>query len=346
MKQTAVVICPGRGTYNATELGYLKKHHSDKTEFIALLDQQREANNQTSISELDAASAYSIKKHTSSENASSIIYACAVADFQAINQEKYDIVAITGNSMGWYLALACAGALSYEQGMMLVNTMGNIMQHHGQGGQILYPTVDENWVHDAQLKATLDETVAGVKKVEGTEVYSSIHLGGFEVLAANKKALGLLAKNLPPVQDRYPLILPNHAAFHSPIMKNTSKIAKEQLSATMFNAPNVPLIDGRGRIWQSFSTDRHALYDYTLEDQVHDTYNYSSVIETSIKEFAPDKLIILGPGSTLGAPTAQELINHHWHKFNSKADFIEAQSDDPFVLSMGMNELQRNLVTQ
>ena len=30
-RKTAVVICPGRGTYNATELGYLGRHFPDPT---------------------------------------------------------------------------------------------------------------------------------------------------------------------------------------------------------------------------------------------------------------------------------------------------------------------------
>ena len=42
--------------------------------------------------------------------------------------------------------------------------------------------------------------------------------------------------------------------------------------------------------------------------EVTTTYNYSCAIEVAIKEFAPDILIILGPGSTLGAPTAQTLL--------------------------------------
>lgn len=28
--KTAVVICPGRGSYTKAELGYLGRHHSDK----------------------------------------------------------------------------------------------------------------------------------------------------------------------------------------------------------------------------------------------------------------------------------------------------------------------------
>ena len=33
--KTAVVICPGRGTYTKTELGYLSRHHADKAALLA-----------------------------------------------------------------------------------------------------------------------------------------------------------------------------------------------------------------------------------------------------------------------------------------------------------------------
>ena len=33
-KQRVVVICPGRGTYNKEELGYLKRLHADKVELV------------------------------------------------------------------------------------------------------------------------------------------------------------------------------------------------------------------------------------------------------------------------------------------------------------------------
>ena len=31
MKKTALVVCPGRGTYNKAELGYISQHASDST---------------------------------------------------------------------------------------------------------------------------------------------------------------------------------------------------------------------------------------------------------------------------------------------------------------------------
>lgn len=38
--------------------------------------------------------------------------------------------------------------------------------------------------------------------------------------------------------------------------------------------------------------------------------NFSKAIEVAIKELAPDKLIIFGPGATLGGAVAQSFIDH------------------------------------
>ena len=110
-KQTAVIVCPGRGTYNKEELGYLQRYHSDKSELLQIIDDYRQQQGQITVSALDALPKYSMQKHTAGENASALIYACAMADIQDIDPNQYDIVAITGNSMGWYIALAAAGAL-------------------------------------------------------------------------------------------------------------------------------------------------------------------------------------------------------------------------------------------
>ena len=38
MKEKLLVICPGRGTYNATELGYLNRYHNGGGEPVRRLD--------------------------------------------------------------------------------------------------------------------------------------------------------------------------------------------------------------------------------------------------------------------------------------------------------------------
>ena len=58
-------------------------------------------------------------------------------------EDRYDVVAVTGNSMGWYLALACSGVLDFDAGARLVNNMGGLMHEQGAGGQIVWSVVDE-----------------------------------------------------------------------------------------------------------------------------------------------------------------------------------------------------------
>lgn len=337
-KQRAVVICPGRGTYNKEELGYLKRFHSGKGEMIDRIDSYRASQKQPGISELDSMAGYSMKIHTAGENASPLIYACAMGDFAAIDRAQYDIVAVTGNSMGWYIALAAAGVLDPAAGIEVINTMGSMMTTGLIGGQMIYPLIDDNWCKDQGKIDTVHTVMDEINAIDGAQVYTSIHLGGYIVFGGNAAGLGELANRLPQVQDRYPMKLYNHAAFHTPLLNDTSVKAKQMLSPTLFQAPKIPLIDGRGQIWTPYSSDTRALYDYTLGTQVHDSYNFSKAVEVAIKEFAPDKLIIPGPGATLGGAVAQSLIRHRWQGMASKADFIERQKQDPFILAMGMEE--------
>jgi [acyl-carrier-protein] S-malonyltransferase len=72
---------------------------------VAQLDAYRARLGQPTISALDGADKYSPSLHMPGDNASLLIYACALADFAAIDRDRFEVVAVTGNSMGWYLAL-------------------------------------------------------------------------------------------------------------------------------------------------------------------------------------------------------------------------------------------------
>ncbi|WP_448548952.1 ACP S-malonyltransferase [Thalassotalea fusca] len=342
-KQRVVVICPGRGTYNKEELGYLQRHHADRTDIIELVDAYRASVDQPSISSLDSMEKFSMRLHTAGENASALIYACALADYQAINQDKYDIVAVTGNSMGWYIALAVSQALNQNNAIKLINTMGSMMADGVIGGQLIYPIIDDNWHIDPDKEKLVLDALAKVTQETEHKVYVSIYLGGYIVLGGEQEGLKVLADLLPMVQDRYPMNLFNHAAFHTPLLREVSEKAQTMLAKDMFDKPSVPLIDGLGNIWQPYSADTHALYQYTLDTQVVEPYDFSTAVEVAIKEYAPDKLIILGPGATLGGSVAQTLIKHQWRGLTDKAAFIAQQKSEPLILAMGLED-QRQLV--
>lgn len=344
MTRTAVIICPGRGTYNQSELGYLSRHHADKSAFLAMLDAYRRGQGQTPISELDGADRYSASIHTRGDNASPLIYGCAYGDFLSIDRERIDIVAVTGNSMGWYIALACAGALSDADGMAVINTMGTLMQDNLIGGQLVYPVVDSDWRAIAGQRERLLSKVEEIADRESCALYVSIDLGGMLVFAGDDVGLDALAAALEPVDDRFPLRLKNHAAFHTPLLETIARKGQAALPSELFRQPHTPMIDGRGSIWYPGASDPEALWRYTLGHQVTQTYDFALAVQVAAREFAPDYMIVTGPGTTLGGAVAQSLIAIEWQGMTGKGDFVARQAKDPIVVSMGMDD-QRVLAT-
>lgn len=339
----AVVICPGRGTYTKAELGYLARHHSAKKALFQPFDAHRTALGQDTLAELDGAATYSVARHTRGDNASALIYACTYADFQDI--AGVEVVAVTGNSMGWYSALACAGALNADAGFEVVNTMGTLMQQHLIGGQTLYPFTDEDWRPIPGRKAELLALVESIAARPGHALALSIDLGGMLVLAGNEAGLAAFEAAVPPLQSRFPMRLANHAAFHTVLQAPVAVAGRAALPEALFEQPKLPLVDGRGAIWWPDASDPLALRSYTLGHQVVEPYDFTHAIATAAREFAPDIFIITGPGTTLGGAVAQSLILANWAGIDTKTAFQARQSSRPIIASMGIED-QRRLVTQ
>lgn len=340
--KTAVVISPGRGTYNKAELGYLRRHFP-APELLARFDAEREAQGQAAIMELDAAERFSMATHTRGDNASALIFASSLGDFLSIDRETIDIVAVTGNSMGWYTALACSGALSPGDGFRVANTMGSLMHAAMIGGQLVYPFTDEEWRARPERRADLLKLVRDIAAADGHDLYVSIELGGMLVLAGNEAGLSAFEASVDRVQQRFPLRLGNHAAFHTPLMAPVSAKGQTLLPPSLFRDPDIPMIDGRGAIWWPGACDPADLHAYTLGTQVVETYDFTRAITIAAREFAPDHFILLGPGNGLGGTVAQSLIQGRWSNMESKADFIATQKIRDMIISMGLPE-QRSLV--
>lgn len=342
--KTAVVICPGRGTYNAAELGYLARHFPDRG-LLSRLDDARRAAGQTPLTELDGAERFSLSLHSRGDNASGLIYAATLGDFLSIDRLGVQVVAVTGNSMGWYSALACAGAVTPEDGFRVSNTMGTLMQRAMIGGQLVYPWMGEDWRPDPTRKAALLALVDRLHGRAGQELFLSIDLGGLLVLAGNEAGLKAFEASVEPQQGRFPMRLGNHAAFHTPIQAPVAAQGRAALPAAIFGQPRLPLIDGRGQVWWPGASPTAALYDYTLGHQVVEPYDFSAAIRTAAREFAPDLFIVTGPGTTLGGAVAQSLILARWRGMESREDFRNHQEKTALLVAMGMPEQRRTVMT-
>jgi acyl transferase domain-containing protein len=240
--------------------------------------------------------------------------------------------------MGWYVALACAGALAPLDGLRIVNTMGTLMQEALIGGQSVYPFTDEDWREKPGERGRILNAVQAIDARPGHDLSLSIDLGGMLVLAGNAAGLDAFDAQMPRLRDRFPMRLPNHAAFHTVLQAPVAEAGRARLSPDLFRQPGLPLIDGRGAIWSPQAIDLSALWDYTFGHQVVRPYDFTGAIRTAAREFMPDVFIVLGPGTTLGGAVAQSLVRANWRGWTGKADFQAAQGATPRLIAMGMDE--------
>lgn len=332
-KMKAVVVCPGRGTYGKGELGSLGALHGGAA-LLADYEAVRAEAGFEALLALDGAAAPGVR-HGRGENASGLIHAISVLDARAL--KDVEVVAVTGNSMGWYSALAVAGALPEVDGLRLAQGMGALMQAAMIGRQTVYPHMTEDWRPDPARKADL----LGLGAAQGLAM--SIDLGGMLVLAGEETALAGFEAAVQRIGG-FPMRLPGHAAFHTGLQAPVAAEGRVRFAGLGWRQPSVPMVDGRGAIWWPGACDLGALVDYTLGHQVVEPYDFTHAIRVAAQEFAPDLFIVTGPGTTLGGAVAQSLILANWRGMGCKDEFQKRQADRPVLVSMGRED-QRGVVT-
>jgi acyl transferase domain-containing protein len=342
------VICAGRGSYGRTELGSLRRLAGEDARAAAVLDladDLRVEAGRTPLSELDAAERFSAV-HLAGENAAGLIAAATFMDVATLSAQV-DIVAVAGNSMGFYTALGVSGALDLADSFRLADGMGAMQRNGVVGGQVIYPLVNDEWQQDPLRCAAVEQALQTVR-AEGLRADWSIRLGGQSVLAGEDAAVKRLLALLPPCKlgsRDYPFQLLGHSAFHTALMESTSAQAQQSFEALPFRAPRIPLLDGRGVVFSPLSAAPASLRAYTLGHQVLCAYDFTASIRVLLREFAPQALVLPGPGESLGGALAQILIAEGWQGLHSREDFVKRQqSAEPVLISMARQD-QRALLS-
>ncbi len=337
----ALIVCPGRGSYTSSTHGWIERNGAYAREWIALADASRTARGETPLTELDRAERFDPKAMLMGSGAAGLTFLSSACDLARLDREAVEPVAVIGNSMGWYTALFVAGSLGFEDALRLVETMGG-MQEHGSGSQLLYPTVGDDWRPDPGMMNRIEDALAE------TGARWSIRLGGIAVLAGELEALEALEALLPTVQmgrASYPYRLTFHAAYHTPLMAEASRRGHELLSDLSWGSPSVSLVDGAGRIYRPGVAEPAGIHAYTLGQQVVETYDFTRSLVVALRSFAPDQLLLLGPGSSLGGAVAQTLISIGWRGLSCREDFDERQaSDQPLVIALDRLEQANRVV--
>jgi malonyl CoA-acyl carrier protein transacylase len=205
------------------------------------------------------------------------------------------------------------------------------------GGQLVYPLVDDAWrpVPSPELDDALRE-VPGL--------YVSIRLGGQVVLGGTAEALAEAQRRLPPRragERDAPFLLPLHSAFHTPLMAATAARARDALHDLDWRAPAVPMVDGRGAVLRPRHADPDDVRSWTLGAQVTEPYDFTAALRVALREYAPDAIILLGPGGNLGGAIGQTLAAEGWAGVRGRADFARIQGAAPLLLSMARDDQRR-----
>jgi malonyl CoA-acyl carrier protein transacylase len=332
----AAILCPGRGSYTEKTLRSLPLRGAPGHDLVERADALRRARNLPSLAELDNAARFESATHLAPANVASLIWLVSMIDAERAAEED-SIVCVAGNSMGWYTALAVAGALDFDDGFRLVQEMAELQAEQQKaegGGQVIYPVVDEQWKRDAKLE---DVVHAAIESSDGAS-RRSIRLGGYEVLAGSEAGIAHLLRALPKTklgQNLYPFRLMQHGPYHTPLAAPVAARARAKLADLRFRAPKTTIVDGRGARFTPWSTDPRELANYTLGAQIVETFDFTSSVRVALREQAPDRLVCPGPGNTLGGVCGQILVEEGWRGIRSREDFDRVQAgEDPILVSM------------
>ncbi|MFK7931583.1 MAG: ACP S-malonyltransferase [Myxococcota bacterium] len=342
----ALIVAPGRGSYGRGTLGILKDRSPEATAIIDECDEARGRAGRTLLRHLDAEPSFRGALHVAGHNASLLTFAASLCDWVELDREAYEVVGVCGNSMGWYTALAATGALPLADAIELVDTMGAYQEEGVIGGQIMTALTVEGVTPDPELRAAVDAAIQ-TARTAGAGAWWSIDLGSHAVLGADADGLKILEAELPKIDAgarTFPIRLPLHSAFHTPLLGPTSERAQVDLQHLAFQAPNVPLTDGRGLVFRPRWADPQALQAYTLGAQVTEPYDFYTGLESALSHCGADVIVLLGPGNALGGPVSRALQRMGWAGLRDRASFDARQAEDPVLLSFGIAPQRARLV--
>ncbi len=195
---------------------------------------------------------------------------------------------LAGHSMGEFTAAVAAGALEFEEGLLLVRERGRAMDEAGQenpGGMASILGLPEEQVFAICDEATGDDGYVGVATLncEGQNVIS----GAIEPL---KRAMEAAQAGGARKVVRLPITI----ASHSPLMQRASDTMSGWLEKFPPREPEAPVV---GNINGDVIRSRAELHA-ELRDQLTSVVRWQRGVER-MQELGADLFVEVGPGNVL-----------------------------------------------
>ena len=195
-----------------------------------------------------------------------------------------NIVAALGHSLGEYSALVAAGAIKFEDAVLIVHKRGSYMQEAvpaGKGKMV------------AVLNKEPAEIDAAIKTVEsGVVEMANINAPGQIVVSGEATAVDAFVSALGKAKV---IELAVSAPFHCRLMQPAAEKLAVDLKALQISKPAFPVISNFSA---EYSLDPE-LIRASLESQVCGRVRWVESIERAVSEFTPDCSFEFGEGAVL-----------------------------------------------
>jgi [acyl-carrier-protein] S-malonyltransferase len=170
------------------------------------------------------------------ERTQPLLLAASVAVYRVWQQKSGAQPAfMAGHSLGEWSALVCAGVVAFKDAVKLVQQRGKFMQEAvpaGQGAMAAIIGLDDALIVDACKKAEQGEVVSAVNFNSPGQVVIAGAVAAVERASILCKEAG--AKRALP--------LPVSAPFHTELMRPAAERLAEQITATSFTIPTIPVV--------------------------------------------------------------------------------------------------------
>ncbi|WP_455375261.1 ACP S-malonyltransferase [Kaarinaea lacus] len=194
---------------------------------------------------------------------------------------------MAGHSLGEYSALVCAGAIKFEDAVILVSKRGEYMQEAvpaGKGSMAAILGLSDEQVKTACNDAAQGDVVAAV----------NFNAPGQVVIAGSTEAVDRAMELCKEAGAKRALKLAVSAPSHCQLMLPAAERLKERLAKIEISTPTIPVINNVG---VAKETDADKIRD-ALTRQLCNPVRWVETIEAMANE-GVDKLIECGPGKVL-----------------------------------------------
>ncbi len=222
----------------------------------------------------------------STNNTQPALVAVEVATWRALNGAiKADVMA--GHSLGEYSALVCAGALRFEDALLLVRRRGELMQQavpNGVGAMAAILGMD-----DAKVEAICEQSAQG--QVVQAANYNS---PGQLVIAGNKEAVERAVVACKEAGAKRAMLLPVSGPFHSALMEPAAEAFKAYLAEFEVVNPGIPVLQNATN---TFEQDAQQIRENLVKQIASPVRWTQSVLQ--LADNGVENLIEVGPGKVL-----------------------------------------------